>query len=335
MTQARFALATLALLASTLGPVAAHAQDPGELGVWADANTQALQRRLISELRVRGYATHAIDDASALEGLGAAVWIRGAPLRARLCTLRTTPHCEELLESDAAVLLIRVVETVRAQLGEPGAIAADEERRRAPSVVAPQLSEGEQPGQVDLDASTSAPPTQQSSSPLALSLHASLPLPVRGLSTGLNAELLLEWNLGDTVGLEVGGATSLLSPEVGDATGSASVSSSLVWVGAHVRFLEGALGGHAFLLGLGVGVGSAEIRASAAAPFQERSTSEFFALAVARLALTLRVSDRVAIEPGVVVGVALPAPVLVFAEREVAHVFAPLIAPSIGVRLAF
>lgn len=323
----------LILFATVACASPAVAQESASIGIWSDANATVLSRRLIAELRVRGFVTRELADPGALEDLDAGVWLSESPVHARICTLRTAPHCEEIADADESVLLIRVVEALRAELGEQ-AHALQEARALQTPLVAQQSSEDERPSPIRLG----DVPQERVSMPesrFALTLAPSVLMPLRGLSTSVHVLALLEWEIAPRIGVELGASTSIVSAMATDAVGSASVDTTFAWIGAHARLIGSFPHTTSMLVAIGAGFGNANIRADAVAPYTESSSSELFALLTGRVVVRIPISEVVSIDPGAIVGVALPSPVLVFAGREVAHTFQPLVALQLGVSFHF
>lgn len=310
------------LLASIHGVV--RAEEPPRVGVWAYEEASALRPRLVAELRVRGYATIEIRDPGAIENLDAAVWLSDEPAHARICSLSSTPRCEEITDADTSVLLIRIVEAVRAELASR-ALASGHNARP------PQLVDSERPATPAAVSPTPevVPPPPP---PFVLALSPSLALPLRGLSTSVHVAMHVEWHVQSRLALEVGAGTRILAPSVSDSAGTAVVNTSHAWLGGRAVVLGDPTATH-LAVGVGIGVGNATINAQATAPFVEHTASEWFFSAVSRIQVRAPLSSRVFVDVGADAIVALPAPVVVFAGRDVAHVFQPHVALSAAIAI--
>lgn len=306
----------------SFGSTVARADAPARVGVWAYEEASALRPRLVAELRVRGYATTELRDPGALENLDAAVWLSDSPAHARICSLAGTPRCEEITDPDSSVLLIRIVEAVRAEL-------AAHELATPAAPPPPQASDAEEPHPIAAVLPTPpAPATNES--PFTLALAPALDLPLRGLTSSLHVGVHVEWQAVEALAFEVGASTRIVPASVSDEAGTADVNTSIAWLAASLRAF-GQPRSSSMLVSLGIGLGNASINAQATAPFVDRTASEWFAYAFTRLVLRIPVTTRVSFDLGAELGAALPAPVVVFADREVAHVHQPRVSLTAGV----
>jgi hypothetical protein len=300
---------TFALLC--VAPAPALAEVP-EIALSWDEGGESLARRLGAELRTRGYRTRdagedepAIDARARIEVRPCAEGETCAPPSIQVC-IAASP-CERIEEADPNVLLIRTVETLRAQLGEP---------TREP---APALAPA--PASPSLEAHTD---------PWELSIAASLVLPTSGLSFGVGVALALAWAPDPWLGLELGGFLSALHPMAESDEGEASVAARIVWLGASLRIPETVLAGHHLSIGAAIGVLSADVYAFADPPFEARGGSFAALLPMLSAVFVLRVVDRFSLAIGLRAGAALPQPILFFSDREVARAGAPFVSIDLG-----
>ena len=293
--------------------------DPPEVGVVAGAAAEPIARRLAAELRGRGYRVRTValpieaDRFAELEGLDASAWVEDAPPRVRVCVLASERPCEALADAEVAVLLIRAVESLRAQLDDPSGEASAEPPAPEPPPRAPP-----------------PPPPPPPAHRWSLAVAGSAVLPTSSLSTGAGAAVVLAWSPDPWLGLELGGFADLIAPEVSDARGVAVVDARMAWIGASLRIPETVLGGHHLLIGGAAGVAGVDVRASAAPPFAARSTSLASAMLLAHVTLVVHVIDRLELLIGVRAGSALPQPVLLFGGDEIARWGAPFVALELG-----
>ena len=294
--------------------------DPPEVGVVAGAAAEPIARRLAAELRGRGYRVRTValpieaDRFSELEGLDASAWVEDAPPRVRVCVLASEPPCEALADTEVAVLLIRAVESLRAQLDDPSGEASAE-----PPAPAPEPAPVPAP-----------PPPPSPQHRWSLAVAGSAVMPTSSLSSGAGAAVVLAWSPEPWLGLELGGFADLIAPEVSDARGIAVVDARMAWIGASLRIPETLLGGHHLLIGGAAGVAGVDVRASAAPPFAARSSALASAMLLAHVTMVVHVIDRLQLLVGVRAGSALPQPVLLFGGEEIARWGAPFVALELG-----
>lgn len=290
------------------------------VGVVSGERGQPIARRLEAELRARGYRVRSVElpiraeTFSELEGLDASAWVDDAPPRVRVCVLGSSRPCEALTDPDVTVVLIRAVESIRAQLDAP--------MREPASPPAP--SEPARPP---------APPTSPAVIPehrWALMVEATLIVPTSSLSTAAGAQVVLSWSPDPWLELQLGGLATLLAPEVADARGTAVVDARIAWIGGSLRIPEALLAGHVLLLGGAAGISSVDLRATATPPFEARSSSMTGAVLLAHATLVVRVIDRLELVVGLRAGSVLPQPVIVFEDREVARWGAPFVGIEVG-----
>jgi hypothetical protein len=307
------------VVALALAPAARA--DPPEVGVVAGAAAEPIARRLAAELRGRGYRVRTValpieaDRFSELEGLDASAWVEDAPARVRVCVLASERPCEALADPEVAVLLIRAVESLRAQLDDPSGEASAEPPAPVPEPAAPVPA---------------PPPPAPPAHRWSLAVAGSAVMPTSSLSTGAGASVVLAWSPDPWLGLELGGFADLIAPEISDARGTAVVDARMAWIGASLRIPETLLGGHHLLVGAAAGVAGVDVRATATPPFSGRSTSLASAMLLAHITMVVHVIDRLQLLVGVRAGSALPQPVLVFGGEEIARWGAPFVALELG-----
>jgi hypothetical protein len=151
------------------------------------------------------------------------------------------------------------------------------------------------------------------------------------MSIAMGAEAMLAFSPDPWWGVLAYGWLGALEAQVSDPTGQASIAARLIGLEAHVRIPEAVLGGHHLLIGGGASFASADIHASAMPPLAARSTSIALLLATLSTTLVLHLIDRVELWLGVRAGFAIPAPLIVFTDRDVARWGAPWLSVSTGV----
>jgi hypothetical protein len=308
-------IASLAVaLALSLAAAPALA-DPPTIAVIGRAGGERLAMRLAAELRASGYQT--VESDSGVEPADALAIVEGDPPRVRVCV---RGDCEELSDSEPTIVLIRAVEALRARLAHTISASA-----------AAAEAEAGQPG-------TPPAPAVEPESPehtvWELALAASFGIPTSSATLAIGADLALAWAPDPWGGVMLHGSLGALDAEVTDAAGRASISPRVIGLEGHLRIPESVLAGHHLWIGAGVALVSADVRASAEPPFAARSASVVAAMITVSTALAIRLVDRLALWLSARVGYAIPTPVVVFADREVARWGAPLVALAAGVAIA-
>lgn len=274
-----------------------------------------LARRLAAELRARGYDVEPAESPRAT--VTAVVETTDLPPRIRLCTPDAQALVCETLEGDgSSVLVLQAIEVLRARLGEPGTAAPSPEPDPEP--------EPEPAPAVEPPACPVCPAPTPHRSVLEARIGPTVLLPASGIDTGAGAAIELEWAIDPWLALGLGGLVSLADPTAGTADASASFATRAAWLSIDLRVPEPVLGGHHLLLGLAASLAGADVSARAAEPLDERPTALTAFAPMARATFVAHLIDRLRLGVGARVGVALPQPVLLFGDVEVARWGAPL-----------
>lgn len=270
-----------------------------------------LARRLAAELRARGYDVEPAESPRAT--VDAVVETTDLPPRIRLCTPEAQALVCETLEGDgSSVLVLQAIEVLRARLGEPGTEAPQPEPEPDPEPA------------IEPPACPTCPAPTPHRSELEARIGPIVLLPASGIDTGAGAAIELEWAIDPWLALGLGGLVSLADPTASTADASASFATRAAWLSIDLRVPEAVLGGHHLLLGLAASLAGADVSARAAAPLDERPAALTAFLPMARATFVAHLIDRLRLGVGARVGVALPQPVLLFGDVEVARWGAPL-----------
>ena len=322
------------------GSSAAEAQ----VAVFAAGDAVELAHPLRAELRSRGYEVLLREGAGDLEGLAAALWVEdlaGEPTTVRICVFSLVagsarPRCERVRSEDPTILVIRVVEAVRAQV-VPGR-ARDAETLADTDADADADADADTDADTDVDGDTNsrsaAEPEAGSGSDrgeaaLSLWVGPTLLFPGRGVAAQL--ELGLRWQALPLLSLAVLAAPGIVDASFREPEGEAEVRFHL---GALAIELGGRLGRARLGLALEGGLVAMLFHARAEAPYLPRTSDEFAGLLAARAQVRIDLGARLALGVAGRLGVTLPASTLEFAGREIATLGLPLGSATLSLHVA-